>query len=61
MELKTNETGTTNPGVKCVVNTCHYYTSGDHCTAQRIEVQHKNAQSSQETDCATFKPSNSFK
>jgi hypothetical protein len=45
-----------NSGIKCVVNTCHYYMSGDHCTAQQIEVQHKNANTSQETDCATFIP-----
>ncbi len=29
-----------NPGVKCVVNTCHYYAQGDHCNAQT--VQHSN-------------------
>jgi len=43
-----------NEGVKCVVNTCHYYMSGDHCTAQQIEVQPKNASNTEETDCATF-------
>jgi len=43
-----------NQGIKCVVNTCHYYMSGDHCTAQQIEVQPKNASDTQETDCATF-------
>ncbi|HBV66745.1 MAG TPA: DUF1540 domain-containing protein [Clostridiales bacterium] len=47
-----------NPGVKCVVNTCHYYATGDYCNAQKIEVQHKNAKTSSETDCATFKPGN---
>ncbi|MDF2677813.1 MAG: hypothetical protein K0Q97_2143 [Bacillota bacterium] len=47
-----------NPGVKCVVNTCHYYSEGDHCAASKIEVQHRNAHSSTETDCATFKPNN---
>ncbi len=60
MQIKASNMGTTNPGVKCVVNTCHYHTNGDHCTAQQIEVQHKNAKNSQETDCATFKPNNSF-
>lgn len=45
-----------NTGIKCVVNTCAYYMSGDHCSAEQIEVQHKNAHSSQETDCATFIP-----
>ena len=41
-------------GVKCVVNTCHYYTEGDRCSAQQIEIQPRNARNTQETDCATF-------
>jgi hypothetical protein len=45
-----------NGGIKCVVNTCEYYMSGDHCTAEKIEVQHRNASTSDETDCATFIP-----
>ena len=45
-----------NEGVKCVVNTCHYYMSGDHCAASKIEVQPRNATDSNQTDCATFKP-----
>ncbi|MCI1581640.1 MAG: DUF1540 domain-containing protein [Clostridium beijerinckii] len=47
-----------NQGIKCVVNTCQYYMSGDHCCAQQIEVQPKNASDTQETDCATFIPEN---
>ena len=43
-----------NEGIKCVVNTCHYYMPGEHCSASRIEVQPKNANNTQETDCATF-------
>ena len=43
-----------NQGIKCVVNTCYYYTSGDHCVAKMIEVQPKNASNTQDTDCATF-------
>lgn len=43
-----------NSGIKCEVNTCHYYMSGDHCTASQIEVQPKNASNTEETDCATF-------
>lgn len=42
--------------VKCVVNTCHYYESGDHCKAEHIEIQPRNANSTEETDCATFMP-----
>jgi hypothetical protein len=45
-----------NEGIKCVVNSCHYYMSGDKCSAQKIEVQPRDANSSEETDCATFKP-----
>ena len=52
--MKTEKMSSPNTGIKCVVNTCHYYMSGDHCTAQQIEVQPKNASDTQETDCATF-------
>lgn len=61
MEGKVEKTSNHNPGIKCVVNTCYYYADGDYCNASRIEVQHRNAQNVQETDCATFKPINSFK
>lgn len=44
-------------GVKCVVNTCYYHAEGDTCTAASIEIQPRNASSTQETDCATFTPS----
>ncbi len=43
-----------NSGIKCVVNTCHYYMSGDQCSAEKIEVQPRNAGNAEETDCATF-------
>ncbi len=45
-----------NEGIKCVVNTCEYYMSGDHCSAEKIEVQPRNAANTEETDCATFAP-----
>jgi hypothetical protein len=45
-----------NGGIKCLVNTCHYYGNGDHCHAEKIEVQSPNAQTSEMTDCATFLP-----
>lgn len=48
-----------NAGIKCVVNTCTYYMAGDHCTADRIEVQPRNAANSQDTDCSTFMPEGS--
>ncbi|MDF2684868.1 MAG: hypothetical protein K0S55_49 [Clostridia bacterium] len=45
-----------NSGIKCVVNTCSYYMSGDYCSAEKIEVQHRDARNSKDTDCATFIP-----
>jgi hypothetical protein len=45
-----------NQGIKCVVNTCYYYMSGDHCSASMIEVQPRNASDTEQTDCATFVP-----
>lgn len=48
-----------NRGIRCLVNTCHYYMQGDHCTAEKIEVEPKNATDTQETDCSTFLPENS--
>ena len=43
-------------GVKCVVNTCHYHVMGDLCSANEIEIKPRNASSSEETDCSTFRP-----
>ena len=43
-------------GVKCVVNACYYYESGDQCHADKIEIQSTNARSTQDTVCATFSP-----
>lgn len=43
-------------GVKCVVNTCIYHTKGDKCTAHKIEIRPRNAATSDDTDCATFRP-----
>lgn len=54
MQGRVERTNTHLNGVKCIVNTCHYHTEGDHCNAARIEVQPKNASQSEETDCATF-------
>ncbi|MBN7572765.1 MULTISPECIES: DUF1540 domain-containing protein [Clostridium] len=52
--MKPEKMDSPNQGIKCVVNTCQYYMSGDHCCAQQIEVQPRNASDTQETDCATF-------
>ena len=54
--MNTNKSNNPITRVKCVVNTCHYYASGDHCMAEQIEVQPMNAKDTQETDCATFAP-----
>ena len=45
-----------NQSIACAVNTCEYYMSGDHCAAEKIHVEPKNASASDETDCATFAP-----
>lgn len=42
--------------VKCVVDNCEYWDSGNQCTASAIEVQPPHASDSDDTDCATFKP-----
>lgn len=42
--------------VKCVVNSCQYYHDGNHCMAEHIEIQPRNADNTEETDCATFVP-----
>lgn len=49
-----------NEGIKCIVNTCEYYMNGDHCSAEMIRVEPRNANDSDETDCATFIPKDSF-
>lgn len=42
--------------VKCCVDSCEYWESGDHCMASSIEIQPPNASDTEETDCATFTP-----
>lgn len=42
--------------VKCVVDSCTYWLSGNRCEASAIEIQPPNARNTQETDCATFAP-----
>ncbi|MDD4297194.1 MAG: DUF1540 domain-containing protein [Ruminiclostridium sp.] len=58
--MQVNKLNQPNPGIKCVVNSCYYYMTGDKCSAEKIEVQHRNAMSNEETDCATFKSETSF-
>ena len=52
--MKVNKMSSPNTGIKCRVNTCYYYMDGDHCTAEKIEVDPQNAANSEETDCSTF-------
>jgi len=47
-----------NRGIKCKVNTCHYYMPGEHCYAETIEVHPENASCSEDTGCKTFIPHN---
>lgn len=54
MSERANKMTQPNGGIKCMVNTCHYYGTGDHCHADKIEVQSPNAKSSEMTDCSTF-------
>jgi hypothetical protein len=43
-----------NEGIKCVVDTCEYYMKGNHCAAEKIEVEKINTTDSNGTDCSTF-------
>lgn len=43
-------------GIKCNVMNCYYHDCETHCTAKEIAVGPRNADSSAETLCATFKP-----
>jgi hypothetical protein len=42
--------------VKCVVDSCSYWQTGNHCLAQSIEIEPPGASDSETTDCATFAP-----
>lgn len=54
--MRANKMDRPNGGILCRVDTCYYYMKGDHCAADKIEVEPKDATNSQETDCATFAP-----
>lgn len=43
-------------GIKCNVQNCYYHDCDTYCTANEIAVGPRNADSSGETLCATFKP-----
>lgn len=52
--MAVNKMDTPNSGVDCVVSSCEYYMAGDHCAAEKIMVQPRHADTSNETDCGTF-------
>ena len=43
-------------GIKCNVQNCYYHDMDTCCTANEISVGPRNADSSTDTLCATFKP-----
>ncbi|HZJ76510.1 MAG TPA: DUF1540 domain-containing protein [Oscillospiraceae bacterium] len=55
MEQEVRKMSEPNEGIKCVVDTCHYYGSGNCCMAEKIQVEPRNAESSEETGCSTFR------
>ena len=52
--VKANKMNQPNPGIRCVVDTCYFYMNGDKCSADKIDVEPKNATSIEQTDCSTF-------
>jgi hypothetical protein len=52
--MKVNKMQSPNTGIQCAVNTCYYYMNGDHCTAEQIQVEPRDAVNSDQTDCMTF-------
>ena len=43
-----------NNGIKCAVKSCEYHMSGDHCAADKIQVE--TTTNSTKADCSTFIP-----
>lgn len=58
-KMSVKKMDTPNQGIQCVVNTCEYYMNGDHCSAEKIQVEPRNADTSEKTDCSTFMPKDS--
>lgn len=56
MELRASKEDSPINRVKCVVDSCEYWNSGNKCLASMIEIQPPNARDTEETDCATFRP-----
>lgn len=48
-------------GVKCSVDSCHFWKAGNKCAAEKIQVNtysEERAYKSGHTGCKTFRPSN---
>ncbi len=45
-----------NPQVTCYVDTCRYWTVGDACRADNIQISGKQSGREERTHCATFEP-----
>ncbi|MHB1126704.1 MAG: DUF1540 domain-containing protein [Bacillota bacterium] len=56
MQGRTIRSGNPISRVKCVVDSCQYWDSGNQCVAESIEVQAPDAMTTEDTDCATFAP-----
>lgn len=46
--------GDMSPAVTCTVNTCRYWSNGNECHADLIEVTGSHASECQDTNCQTF-------
>lgn len=44
-----------NQGIMCEVTSCTYNMKGNECLADKIKVTPRDAKSSGETDCSTFR------
>lgn len=49
-----------NTRIKCVVDSCEFWDTGNQCVASVIEVQPPHASDTQETDCTTFQPKEGY-
>jgi hypothetical protein len=43
-------------GIRCTAVKCRYNTGDYRCTADAIQVKHKDSRNSEDTECATFIP-----
>jgi hypothetical protein len=48
--------GKVNKCIGCDVMNCYYHDPSNYCSAEQINIGPKNAETSAETICSTFKP-----